>query len=131
MSIYKEWSRAPMRRLAEVAGRLARPEMVRRTYWRLLLGTDRWSVLLLTRGQLGEPPEPQGPGSIRFHVAWLETLGENLSGEDQAFVRIRRAFEARTQSHDAPIHPGMAAAIATDVVMELVREGHDFTRPRA
>jgi hypothetical protein len=116
--------KSTMRELAKWANWLAGTDMKRRTYWRPIAGGKRWSLLLLTQGQEGEPPEPPAATAPRINPEWLVKTGDGLKGEDLLHLRITERLRARQQHESLTL--GEAASIATTVCAEMVREGLDL-----
>ncbi|TMR14077.1 hypothetical protein ETD86_29465 [Nonomuraea turkmeniaca] len=119
------WRKASMRDLAKMATILARSDMRRRTYWRLLAGRDRWAVLLLTRGREGEPAEYPGAPPVRLSRTWMEKTDDGLAGEDLLYLRIAEKLRAHHAQH--ALTPETAASVAASVAADLVRDGLDLT----
>lgn len=113
-----------MRDLAKWAAMLAGTDMKRRTYWRPIASGKRWSLLLLTQGQEGAPPEPPAPSPPRLNPEWLARTGDDLEGEDLLYLRITERLRARQQHESLTL--GEAASIATTVCAEMVRDGLDL-----
>lgn len=117
-------AKSTMRELAKWASWLAGTDMKRRTYWRPIAGGKRWSLLLLTQGPEGAPPEPSAPEPPRINREWLVKTGDDLKGEDLLHLRITERLRARQQHGSLTL--GEAASIATTVCAELIREGLDL-----
>ncbi|RCG31929.1 hypothetical protein DQ384_05135 [Sphaerisporangium album] len=119
-------ARAPMSRLAKLARILARPEMERRSYWRLLAGRDHWAVILITHGRPGEPPERQ-PQTPRIRPEFLRRTGADLTPEQLLHERIGQYLRADAQgAHQMDV--AAAAAIATTAAAVTLAElGIDLT----
>jgi hypothetical protein len=111
----------PISSLAKLASSLASPEMERPTYWRQLVGGDRWAVLLLTQGKPGESPgtlHEQPP--VRLSPRWLRRTGADLAPEDLLHERIGQYLRAAV--HDGEVDVARAASIATHAAVKALAE---------
>lgn len=122
------WRKGPMKELGKMITILARTDMERCTYWRNLLGCDRWAIVLLTRGRQGAPPENPGPAPVRLNPKWLAKTGDGLRGEDLLYLRLSERLRAYNRGR--PVTPHQAASLAVQICADLVRDGLDLTEDK-
>ncbi|PZG55656.1 hypothetical protein C1I98_02910 [Spongiactinospora gelatinilytica] len=121
--------RGPIRDLAKYVTMPVPPDMQRRTYWRLLARGDRWSLILLTQGREGEPPEPHPYlPQPRLNPEWLIKMGDGLRPDDLLHDRIRRHLWAHAQ-HEPSIEVRDAASRATTAAIGPGRTRHRHHQP--
>lgn len=115
-------SGAPMADLAKFAAMLARPEMERRSTWRVLLGWDHWAVILIRHARKGAPPERSrfGPAP-RLRPGWGRETGAGLTSEELIYERIGQHLCGHVQE-EAQVDVADAASIATTAVMATLAE---------
>lgn len=115
--------RNPMSLLVRWASVLASPMAESPSSWRSLALFGRWALILITRGNPGDPPEPVDyRPAPRLSPEWLRRTGEKLSPEDKLYERIRRYFDAYAQ-HGEDMDASTAANIALRALGEAVRSG--------